>query len=293
MNILKKLLGVFTGFCCIAYISMIFTEKEKALFIVLAIILGIFTFLLFRPKKIDTENLHTVSNSNLHSITSIDTTSITQQQQVQADFTTSTNPTYNRIITDDEVPALIQAGYEKVMKMQEQSNNPKFHRTEYEEELSFKFIQKYSKKVALLTKDFEMLYRKAFEVQDPTQQINLLHEALTAFNNAKNFCYSKGKGGTIYFQDTWEYLDNSRNPCFSYEDMITKSLNEILFEQNTMIPNILQIISKNNGILQKNIYQYMPNIEKDKIRNEIKKLESQNKIYRIKKSNSYELYIRK
>ena len=75
--------------------------------------------------------------------------------------------------------------------------------------------------------------------------------------------------------------------------MITKSLNEILFEQNTMIPNILQIISKNNGILQKNIYQYMPNIEKDKIRNEIKKLESQNKIYRIKKSNSYELYIRK
>ncbi len=292
MSILKKLLGIFTGFGCIVYISMIFTEKEKVLFIALAIIFGLFTFLLFRPKKSDTENLHTVSNSNLHSITSIDTTSIPQQQQVQADFTTSTNPTYNRIITDDEIPALIQASYEKVMKRQEQSNNPKFHRTEYEEELSFEFIQKYSKKVTLLTEDFEMLYRKAFETQDPTQQINLLHKALTAFNNAKNFCYSKGKGGTIYFQDTWEYLHNSRNPCFSYEDMITKSLNEILFEQNTMIPNILQIISKNNGILQKNIYQYIPNIDKDKIRNEIKKLESQNKIYRIKKSNSYELYIR-
>ena len=291
MKKFKKILGVFTGIGCITYTSMIFTEKEKTLFIFMAILFGFFTFLLLRPKKKDTSNQHIMSNSNLHSITSTDTASIPQQQQVQADFTTSTNPTYNRIITDDEVPALIQAGYEKVMKMQEQSNNPKFHRTEYEEELSFEFIQKYSKKVALLTKDFEMLYRKAFEVQDPTQQINLLHEALTAFNNAKNFCYSKGKGGTIYFQDTWEYLDNSRNPCFSYEDMITKSLNEILFEQNTMIPNILQIISKNNGILQKNIYQYMPNIEKDKIRNEIKKLESQNKIYRIKKSNSYELYI--
>lgn len=86
MSILKKILGVFTGFGCIVYISMIFTEKEKVLFIALAIIFGLFTFLLFRPKKSDTENLHTVSNSNLHSITSIDTTSITQQQQVQAGF---------------------------------------------------------------------------------------------------------------------------------------------------------------------------------------------------------------
>ena len=293
MKILKTLLGIFTGIGCLAYTSMIFTEKEKALFIALAIIFGLFTFLLFRPKKSDTNNQHIVSNSNLHSITSIDTTSIPQQQQIQSDFTTSTNPTYNHIITDDEVPALIQAGYEKIMKMQEQSNNPKFHRTEHEEDLSFEFIEKYSKEVALLTEDFEMLYRKAFQLQDPTQKINLLHEALVSFKKAKNFCYSNGKGGTIYFQDTWESLHNSRNPCFSYEDMIRKSLNEIILEQNTTLPNILQIIAKNNGILQKNIYQYMPNIDKDKIRYEIKKLEKQNKIYRIKKSNSYELYIYK
>lgn len=60
MNILKKLLGVFTGFGCIVYISMIFTEKEKVPFVIAAIIFALFTFLLFRPKKIDTTKQQTV-----------------------------------------------------------------------------------------------------------------------------------------------------------------------------------------------------------------------------------------
>mgnify|MGYP003102742059 FL=1 len=64
MNILKKLLGVFTGFGCIVYISMIFTEKEKVPFVIAAIIFALFTFLLFRPKKIDTTKQQTVVAEN-------------------------------------------------------------------------------------------------------------------------------------------------------------------------------------------------------------------------------------
>ena len=64
MSILKKLLGVFTGFGCIVYISMIFTEKEKYPFIILAIIFAFLTYFLFKPKKDDsTEQRNVITAS--------------------------------------------------------------------------------------------------------------------------------------------------------------------------------------------------------------------------------------
>lgn len=194
-------------------------------------------------------------------------------------------------ITDKEIPYLIQAGYDEAIKRENESANPKFHRTETEEELSFNFEMKYGDKIGSFEDEFITLYQKASQSNNLTEKINMLKQASTAFEKAKKFCYSKGKGGTIYFQDMWEYCHNSSNTCFSYLDQIQRSLNDAIMERDTIIPGILHIIEENDGMLQKNIYKELPDINKADIQRVIRNLEAKNKINRIKKSNSYELHI--
>ena len=196
-----------------------------------------------------------------------------------------------KTISDEEIPYLIQIGYEKALYAEKTSKNPKFHRTAREEELSFNFEMKYGNQVCALTNQFENLYRAASQTTDLSQKIALLNDAVVAFEKAKKFCYSKGKGGTIYFQDMWEFMHNSQSECFSYLDNINRSLNEAIMERDTIIPDILHTIDENDGILQKNIYKELQYISKSDIQHVIKKLESENRISRIKKSNSYELHI--
>lgn len=101
----------------------------------------------------------------------------------------------------------------------------------------------------------------------------------------------EGKGGTIYFQDMWEFMHNSNSSCYSYLDNLTKSLNETLLERDIIIPGILKAITEKDGILQKDIYKELPDISKSDIQRVLKKLEANEKISRLKKSNSYELHI--
>ena len=196
-------------------------------------------------------------------------------------------------ITDKEVPYLIQTGYEKSLQEEKKPSNPKFHRTDKEENLSFNFMMKYGHEVDILTDRCESLYRDSFITNDLSDKINILNEAAKAFEIAKKFCYSKGKGGTIYFQDMWEHLHNSTNPCFSYLDNIQIALEEAIFQKDIVIPNILTTISNNDGILQKNIYKLLPDIDKSTIQRTIKQLESNNVISRDKKGNSYMLHVLK
>ena len=54
MKTIKRIIGVFTGIMCLAEISLAFTQKQQfAVFIVIAIIFGIITFLLFKPTTND------------------------------------------------------------------------------------------------------------------------------------------------------------------------------------------------------------------------------------------------
>ncbi len=194
-------------------------------------------------------------------------------------------------IADEEIPFLIQRGYEKALKTMTESCNPKFHRTNYEEELSFKFMMKYAKQLQAKTDIFLALYRKAYGINDLTEKINVLNKAIEAFENAKKFAYSKGKGGTIYFQDMWEHLHNSQNPCYSYLDLITNSINSAKRKRDIILPSIINAIRSNEGILQKNLYCTLPDIDKIDIQNTLRELERDSKITRIKKGNSYELYL--
>jgi predicted transcriptional regulator len=194
-------------------------------------------------------------------------------------------------ITDDEVPYLMQLSYEKSLNREKVSSNPKFHRTEREDELSYQFECTHGNKVCQLERNFENLYRAAYQTDDISECIRLLEESALAFEKAKKFCYSKGKGGTIYFQDMWEYMHNSQNDCFSYLDNILDALEELKRKRDIIIPSVLDAIRNNDGILQKNIYSYFPDIKKSEIQAIIKELETNGTITRTKKSNSYELHI--
>lgn len=199
--------------------------------------------------------------------------------------------TNNQPISDKEIPYLIQTGYQEALIKEKHSINPKFNRTTHEEDLSFNFIQKYGDKVSILENSFEMLYHNALKTKDLPQKITLLKETIIAYEKAKKFCYSKGKGGTIYFQDMWENLHNSHNTCFSYLEIIQDDLDEAMFEYEVIIPEILNIISQHDGILQKNIYKELSYDNKAYIQRLIRNLENDKKILRLKKSGSYELHI--
>lgn len=202
-----------------------------------------------------------------------------------------TRRTDGKPISNEEVPYLIQAGLENALCREQESTNPKFHRTFREQDLSFEFSMKHGDEADKRTDKFVTLYQTALQEKDLLKRIDLLNEAVIAFDKAKRFCYSKGKGGTLYFQDTWEYMHNSERPCYSYLDRITGDLDIALQERDIFTPAVFNVISEHDGILQKDIYYKLPDIEKSAIQRIIRRLESENKLERIKKSGSYELHI--
>lgn len=110
-------------------------------------------------------------------------------------------------------------------------------RTEKEENMSFEFSEKYSEKLTILE---DAIYEAAQNIgntgkrwlknatkEEILEKIKLCDFAINTFNECKKFCYGKGKGGTIYFQDMWEMCHNSKSPCFSYIDNIVETKNEL------------------------------------------------------------------
>lgn len=235
-------------------------------------------------------------NRNKRKKNSNDTTAITVTTSVNNE-TQSTHYISNerkdkKPTTNENITNWIKIESENSNTKKTQSTNPKFHRTAQEDELSFNFWTKYEKEFKKLEDSFCNLYGKSFKSDNLDIKISTLQEALEAWNKAKSFCYSKGEGGKIYFQDMWEYSHNSKNDCFSYGDNIKESLEDAVYEKNVLRPTIKDVISKNEGILQKNIYSLIPDIEKSKIQSILRVLENNDEIIRIKKSNSYELHIK-
>lgn len=196
-------------------------------------------------------------------------------------------------ISDEEIPYLMQVGYEMSVEKEESNTNPKFHRTEQEENLSLEFSQQYEKEISLLENKLLNDFSDALSTKDYQESILKLENTLEIFYKFKKFCYSKGKGGTIYFQDMWEYLSNTNTPCFSYDTEIKEALRERKKILYNVMPEIMDVISKNNGILQKNIYEYLPYYEKDYIRMVLRDLRAAGKVNAEKKGNTYVLTLNK
>lgn len=193
---------------------------------------------------------------------------------------------------DIELTPQQQKDLEQAKIYEKMSTNPKFHRTEQEDEASFKFESTWGKIIHPMEDAFENAYRSAYQEPTPELQIAKYKEALELFNEAKEFCYKKSTGGQIYFQDMWENLHNSQDSYFSYEDMIQQALNNVSDEYYHKIPAILKVISNQNGeLLQKDIYKLLPEISRNEVQRLIRQLEKDGKILREKSGSTYKLRI--
>lgn len=290
LKILKKSLGIIFLLQALGGILAIFevvTNIPEFVFcVILTVILFILAYLCLKKEK-------NISNNTTSIITDASHTDIPSAEKTDL-YTIDNNTIYRtdgKEISDQEIPYLIQLGYEHAFQAEANSSNPKFHRTAREDDLSYDFESKYYNEISERTKKFKNLYRDSYTEINLSKKILLLEEALIDFDKCKKYCYSKGKGGQIYFQDTYEYLDSSQNPCFSYRDMITDSLEELYFERDELIPDIKNALLQHDGILQKNIYQELPQFERSDIQRMLRKLEKENIITRFKKSGSYELHL--
>ncbi len=189
-------------------------------------------------------------------------------------------------ITDEEVPYLMQLGYEEAIKRERESTNIKFHRTSQEEELSFRFMMNHGNDIEKHTRTFENAYRQANSENNLDKKIALLQNVIDLYEKEKKWFY-RTKGETIYFQDYYEHLHNSTNEDFSYIDSVKDSLEYIVHKRDCIIPEILQLATSANGIMQKDIYTYFPDESKADIQKIIRELENDNLINRTKKGNTY------
>lgn len=186
-------------------------------------------------------------------------------------------------LDDDEWEDYSDISLKKVIEEHEKSYNPKYHRTEHERELRSLFSRKY--------RDTIDIFESKIYIAD-LKNLKSLQANLKAFYEFKEFCYSDGEGGRIYFQDMWEYCHNSKNPCFSFSDRIHKAI-EDLNKTQIIILKILNILGNNEEILQKDIYDCIPEYSKSEISYVIYSLDKMGKIFRSKYKNTYILTLNK
>ena len=152
-------------------------------------------------------------------------------------------------------------------------------------ELSFQFMKTHSSEISKYVNAFEEYNRRAYEASSLDEKIRLLNQTINEFEKAKKWFYLS-EGGRIYFQTFYEHLHNSRNPCFSYIDPVKDYLEDCLEERDIIIPKIIELASSENGILQKDLYQYF-DTSKGEIQRIIKNMENQGIIRKVKKGNTY------
>lgn len=288
--ILKKILGIFFLLESVGGIAAIIQScidaseiYEILIYAIFTILFSLFSYLCLRKNK-----AKNVINTSVYTDIPYSQNMFNENPKNTAYIDTKTTiyRADGKEISDKEIPYLIQLGYEHTLQTEANSSNPKFHRTAREDDLSYNFESKYYNEISKRTTKFEDLYHDSYTEKNLSKKILLLEEALKEYDCCKKFCYSKGKVGTIYFQDMYEYLSNSHNECFSYRDMILNTLKESYFERDELIPEIKKVISCHDGILQKNIYKELPEFQRM-----LRKLESENIITRIKKSGTYELHL--
>ncbi|GAB6170746.1 hypothetical protein JCM15765_02240 [Paradesulfitobacterium aromaticivorans] len=190
---------------------------------------------------------------------------------------------------------------QNVIESEKRSINPKFHRTEREEDLSFNFSQKWASAIQKYEDDIYSETAKVGTLNSVDDNIEQCHKAIAAFEAFRNYCYKKSKGGQIYFDDMWEHCHNSKNHCFSYIQSTKDYLNELTenydaykvrFEKESQLDKILlDIISNDNGISQRKLYPLIPEVPQASIRKAVDELVKAGKVIKEKKGSSYTLWL--
>lgn len=180
------------------------------------------------------------------------------------------------------------------------SSNPKWHRSEYEKQISFDFsfnnrqiIDRYEALMINEGKPFDSSV-------DVLSNINICEASLQAFNDLKQFCY-QSEGGKIYFQDMWEHCYNSKEECFSWSDKLKERIKylddnkELLLDKELKLPtlsyDLLDYLKAHNEIIQKDIYADFNPLLKYAIQQQLRDFEKTKIIKRTKYKNTYKIEV--
>lgn len=188
-------------------------------------------------------------------------------------------------LNDADCAYMVRNGYEQAKRAEQQSSNPKFHRTADEKEMEFQFADKHGAKSQKICDVFLELADRAYQTDDFEEKIVLLQRCIEAYNTAKKWHYQESDGARIWFQDNWEYCHNSQNECFCWVDGMIRHRDYVIKMHDVIIPWILE--RAENGFLQTDIYRAFPDEDKTALRNTIASLASCNQVQKTKKGNTY------
>lgn len=172
-------------------------------------------------------------------------------------------------------------GYKQALEQQQL--RPKL--SPKDEELKFQFMQKHGTGSQKRCDEFENLNRLAYEETDLNKKIELLQQAIEAFETTKQWHYNHSKGAKLYFQDFWEHLHNSKCSCFSWVDSVKNELEFQIQKRDSIIPWIME--NSKTGFIQTDIYKEFPENSKSELRNIIDELVIKSIIIKTKRGNSY------
>lgn len=192
---------------------------------------------------------------------------------------------------------LAKMGITLPIEEEQMSSNPKFHRTQREEELKDNFYFEHYEQLRLAENEIYEAVRQVKTFEDNIDdKIELCNKAICIFYDHKKFC-SQSEGGKLYFADYWEHCHNSRKGCFSFiedtEELLKElqanydDYNEYYTKLKTLDKDLLKFLSDNAPILQRDIYKHFNARLKGNIRQYIRDFQESGLITREKKGNSY------
>ena len=121
----------------------------------------------------------------------------------------------------------MEISFKKALEYKKNSPNPKFHRTDEEEEKLFIFQQKYADKISFFeNKIYSNHIYKINNKFDIIMSLIKCNRAISYYNKFKEFCYKND--GEVYFQDMWERCHNSQQACFPYISQIEETKRELM-----------------------------------------------------------------
>ena len=286
-----KVLKVFAGICCIFFglplmLASILSQDKRAwiyIFIWLPLVASGIALIIIGKRNSQQQQ----PPSSLQRLVNDEKTEQTSDVYILDQEDHVTGRADGKPISEKEIPYLIEQGLDSARTYYDNSPNPKFHRSEQEFELSYRFECNHGTESQKKIDAFTDHAKFALEAVNIDEKIRLLEETIDLFYKARDWHYKKSKGGMIYFQDMWEHLHNSRNPDFSWVDPEKETLKSAILERDEIEPWILQ--HADPGFMQPEIYRAFPSVEQATLRKSIDRLVNLGGLNKEKIGRSYRI----
>jgi septum formation topological specificity factor MinE len=218
---------------------------------------------------------------------------------------------------------------QKSMNDKPKKRNPSFISTINSEQygLLSDFEDRYYDKALSISEKYEIICDEIADIYSIDKRLKHCEKAIAAFYSFKEFCVSRGKGGELFFMQ-WLHETNSDYSDLTNIDNLKQETSDLTHNRDACIArlnnafliseygsveegekaiaeekernerlkklrkDIVSIVKKTPGILQKDIYPLLADFSQSEIRREIEAFLKQEKLKREKKGSTYELHIK-